>query len=183
METKPEPSSLLDLDLEDLDISDFLDETTLSGADDIANVMAASCTTCECSCSVSTALVEGPPVEASAERGAYFSHSVRTIINQRASSAAFSDASVRTAEAEWPKVISAMREYYARGADPSSPEVRNLARRWKELTDQFTGGSEAVSRSAARLYANEAGVLQEIFGADRIPDADLVNFVRKSLVG
>ena len=48
----------LDIDLESLEISDFLDETQLSNAEEISNVMAASCTTCECCCSVSTALVD-----------------------------------------------------------------------------------------------------------------------------
>jgi thiazolylpeptide-type bacteriocin precursor len=51
---------LNELDLESLEISDFLDEKKLSSAEEIANVMAASCTTCECSCSVSTILVISP---------------------------------------------------------------------------------------------------------------------------
>lgn len=46
--------SLDEFDLESLEISNFLDETKLSGAEEISNVMAASCTTCECCCSVSS---------------------------------------------------------------------------------------------------------------------------------
>jgi len=49
--------NLNDLDLESLEISDFLDEKKLSSAEEVANVMAASCTTCECCCSVSTIAV------------------------------------------------------------------------------------------------------------------------------
>lgn len=45
-----------DVDLESLEISDFLDEKKLSDAEEISNVMAASCTTCECCCSVSSVM-------------------------------------------------------------------------------------------------------------------------------
>jgi thiazolylpeptide-type bacteriocin precursor len=49
--------NLNEMDLESLEISDFLDEKKLSSAEEISNVMAASCTTCECCCSVSTAVI------------------------------------------------------------------------------------------------------------------------------
>jgi thiazolylpeptide-type bacteriocin precursor len=52
----------LEADLASLEISDFLDETQLSNAEEIANVMAASCTTCECCCSISTELTPEQPV-------------------------------------------------------------------------------------------------------------------------
>lgn len=43
----------LNIDIDSLEISDFLDESRLSSAEELSNVMAASCTTCECSCSIS----------------------------------------------------------------------------------------------------------------------------------
>jgi len=43
--------SLKDLEIEDLDISEFLDETRLEESEIISKVMSASCTTCECCCS------------------------------------------------------------------------------------------------------------------------------------
>ena len=51
------------MDFDELEISDFLDEKKLSSAEEISNVMAASCTTCECCCTVSTALVDQPVSE------------------------------------------------------------------------------------------------------------------------
>jgi thiazolylpeptide-type bacteriocin precursor len=50
--------SLDAMDFDALEISDFLDEKKLSSAEEISNVMAASCTTCECCCTVSTVLVQ-----------------------------------------------------------------------------------------------------------------------------
>lgn len=46
------------IDFDALEISDFLDEKKISGAEEISNVMAASCTTCECCCTVSTVLAQ-----------------------------------------------------------------------------------------------------------------------------
>jgi thiazolylpeptide-type bacteriocin precursor len=43
----------LAIDIDSLDISDFLDESRFADAEEISKVMAASCTTCECCCSVS----------------------------------------------------------------------------------------------------------------------------------
>jgi thiazolylpeptide-type bacteriocin precursor len=42
------------IDFDTLEISDFLDEKKLSSAEEVSNVMAASCTTCECCCTIST---------------------------------------------------------------------------------------------------------------------------------
>ena len=45
--------SLEGLNVESLEISDFLDEVMLEDNDLVNKVMAASCTTCECCCSCS----------------------------------------------------------------------------------------------------------------------------------
>jgi thiazolylpeptide-type bacteriocin precursor len=44
----------LDIDLGSLEISDFVDEDRLADTEVISKVMAASCTTCECTCSCSS---------------------------------------------------------------------------------------------------------------------------------
>ncbi len=46
--------SLADIDLESLEIGDFVDEDRLADSEVIAKVMSASCTTCECTCSCSS---------------------------------------------------------------------------------------------------------------------------------
>jgi len=45
---------LSSLDIDDLEISEFLDESRLEDSEVVAKVMSASCTTCECSCSCSS---------------------------------------------------------------------------------------------------------------------------------
>lgn len=41
-------------DFDALEVSDFVDESHLADGEVISNVMAASCTTCECCCSCSS---------------------------------------------------------------------------------------------------------------------------------
>lgn len=45
---------LEDLDLDSLEISQFIDETAEADSELVAMVMSASCTTCECCCSCSS---------------------------------------------------------------------------------------------------------------------------------
>ncbi len=63
-------------------------------------------------------------------------------------------------EAEWPRLIAAVRSAMERGVDPASPEVQPLARRWQELVHEFTGGDPQIANSVRRMYAGEPSVRQ-----------------------
>jgi DNA-binding transcriptional MerR regulator len=67
---------------------------------------------------------------------------------------------IREVEAEWPRLIEEMRGAMRQGKDPSSPEVQALARRWKGLVEEFTGGDPGITESLRRMYANEPSVRQ-----------------------
>lgn len=45
---------LSDLNIDSLEISEFLDDSRLEDSEVVAKVMSASCTTCECCCSCSS---------------------------------------------------------------------------------------------------------------------------------
>jgi thiazolylpeptide-type bacteriocin precursor len=47
-------NELSTLNIDDLEISEFLDESRLEDSEVVAKVMSASCTTCECCCSCSS---------------------------------------------------------------------------------------------------------------------------------
>jgi thiazolylpeptide-type bacteriocin precursor len=47
-------SNLADLNIDALEISEFLDDNRLEDGEVVAKVMSASCTTCECCCSCSS---------------------------------------------------------------------------------------------------------------------------------
>ena len=50
--------SIDDLQIEELDVSQFLDASISESKDEVSKVMAASCTTCECCCSCSILALE-----------------------------------------------------------------------------------------------------------------------------
>jgi hypothetical protein len=52
-----------------------------------------------------------------------------------------------------------MRAHRDAGTDPSDPEVRALAERWRDLTERtiagFTGGDPGIIESLGRMYKGE----------------------------
>lgn len=76
-------------------------------------------------------------------------------------------------EAEWPTLIAEVHAARDRGADPRSPEVRSLARRWMGLVREFTGGDPGIASSLKTLWQNESTV----HGMDTGPMKDLMAFL------
>jgi DNA-binding transcriptional MerR regulator len=62
---------------------------------------------------------------------------------------------IKQVEAEWPELIAQVRAAMERGADPASPEVQALARRWMGLINEFTGGDAGIERSAGRMWKEQ----------------------------
>lgn len=65
------------------------------------------------------------------------------------------DDAIRSVEAEWPRLIAAVRAEMDQGTDPASDEVRRLAERWDELVGMFTGGDPGISQSLGEMYQGE----------------------------
>ncbi|WP_420126500.1 MerR family transcriptional regulator [Longimicrobium sp.] len=61
-------------------------------------------------------------------------------------------------EAEWPRLMDQVRAEMEAGTDPCDPRVQELARRWKGLVEEFTGGNEGIRQSLGNLYQNESTV-------------------------
>jgi DNA-binding transcriptional MerR regulator len=62
---------------------------------------------------------------------------------------------IRQVEAEWPILIAQVRAEMEAGADPASPRVQALARRWMALVEEFTGGNQEIGQAVKRLYETE----------------------------
>jgi DNA-binding transcriptional MerR regulator len=67
---------------------------------------------------------------------------------------------IAAVEAEWPRLIAAVRDAMERGVHPGAPELRPLVDRWQELVRQFTGGDPGIASSVRRMYANEPAARQ-----------------------
>ena len=63
-------------------------------------------------------------------------------------------------EAEWPRLIAAVRAAMERGVDPAAAELQPLVRRWQELVREFTGGDPQIAGAVRKMYAGEPAVRQ-----------------------
>ena len=69
------------------------------------------------------------------------------------------DDAIQRAQQEWSDLISAVEAERERGTDPASPRLEQLARRWQELIEQFTGGDAGIRRSLQRMYEQEGAAV------------------------
>lgn len=85
---------------------------------------------------------------------------------------------MREVQEEWPRLIAEVKAEMDKGTDPSDPRVRELARRWQGLIDEFTGGDPGIARSLSNLYQNEPA-MRERAGFDPA----VAEYVRRAGVG
>ena len=82
-------------------------------------------------------------------------------------------------EREWAELSAQMKAHRDAGTDPSDPEVRALAERWRDLTERtiagFTGGDPGITESLGRMYKEE-GPEKASRGTF---DADLLEYLHK----
>jgi DNA-binding transcriptional MerR regulator len=66
---------------------------------------------------------------------------------------------IRQAEADWADLIAQVRDHMARGTDPASEPVRDLARRRDELVRAFTGGNPEIAESLKQMWTQEENIM------------------------
>jgi DNA-binding transcriptional MerR regulator len=69
---------------------------------------------------------------------------------------------IREVEAEWPLLIAEVKAEMDAATDPASSRVQDLARRWKGLVEEFTGGDPGVAASLQRVYQNEPAARERV---------------------
>lgn len=75
-------------------------------------------------------------------------------------------ARIREVEQTWPTVIAGMQAALALNKDPASEEVQILARRWRGLVREFTGGDAGIQRSLNTMFEQEPDAMQKRTGID-----------------
>ncbi|HEY6942710.1 MerR family transcriptional regulator [Dokdonella sp.] len=75
---------------------------------------------------------------------------------------------IREVERAWPDVIAGMQAALALDKDPASPEVRALARRWRSLVREFTGGDAGILQSMNAMFRAEPAAMQARTGIDSV---------------
>jgi DNA-binding transcriptional MerR regulator len=84
---------------------------------------------------------------------------------------------IREVEGEWPGLMARVKEEMDRGTDPADERVQALARRWRELVAEFTGGDPGIAKSLGRLYQEEPTV----HGQDTGPMRAMGEYIGKAL--
>ncbi|MCH5585339.1 MerR family transcriptional regulator [Shimazuella sp. AN120528] len=69
-------------------------------------------------------------------------------------------------ENEWKELIANVQEEMKKNTPPESPTAVKLAKRWKELTNMFTGGDMEIVQAAERFHAENAGNALQ-YGVDK----------------
>lgn len=173
---------LAGLEIDDLEISHFLDDEFAQQSDTVSKVMAASCTTCECCCSC--LLLKAPeislpatPFQREIERlEASFTEEQIKFIKS-------TDPKVRDpqryAEAEWPRLLGEVALAMAHGIDPASEKAGALARRWSELLNLFTGGREDIKQTLTDMH--KAAPQQNLAGSlGTSPSFEMIEYISKA---
>lgn len=84
---------------------------------------------------------------------------------------------IKQVEEEWPRLMASVREAMAAGRSPTDPAVRDLARRWMELVNAFTGGDPGIARSLGNMYSNE----EKVHGMDATSMRPMFEYIQKAL--
>ena len=82
---------------------------------------------------------------------------------------------INAAQAEWPRLIGAVRHEMREGAPPDAPQVLELARRWQELLDLFMNNRPDVGMAAGRMLSAEPALRQQMN-----LDAEVVMYVARA---
>jgi DNA-binding transcriptional MerR regulator len=70
------------------------------------------------------------------------------------------EAHIRAVEAEWPVLIAKVRAELDQGTPPSDPRVQEMANRWRELVQGFTGGNPGIEKAVAQRYRQDPELRQ-----------------------
>lgn len=83
---------------------------------------------------------------------------------------------IREVEAEWPRLIGQVEEEMKAGTDPANERVQELARRWMELVEGFTGGDAGISQSLGNVWQDE----ESVGGMDTAHMRKLMDYIGKA---
>jgi DNA-binding transcriptional MerR regulator len=79
---------------------------------------------------------------------------------------------------EWAEIIPAVRRAMEQGVDATTPEMLAIARRWKALVEEFTGGDAQIAGAVRTMYEHEGPALQEKLG--NVPTPEMFVYMSKA---
>ena len=116
-------------------------------------------------------------IEAMTTMEKYFTTEQLEVLRQRRESIA--PGRIKEVEDAWAEIIPAVQRAMEAGTDPTSPEILVLARRWKALVNEFTGGDPAVGKAVMTMYEHEGDTLRRQQGA--VPTMAMFEYIGKAM--
>lgn len=83
---------------------------------------------------------------------------------------------IREVEAEWPRLIERVEAEMEAGTDPANERVQELARRWMELVEEFTGGDAGIRQSLGNVWQEQ----ESVGGMDTAHMRELMDYIGKA---
>jgi DNA-binding transcriptional MerR regulator len=108
----------------------------------------------------------------------YFTEEQLAALEQRREQ--LGEATIASAEAEWPRLIAQVQAELDAGTDPTNERVRVLARRWMELIEAFHGGDDGLRDSLYRMHVENSERVSE---QDCGPTPELIDYVTRAAAG
>jgi DNA-binding transcriptional MerR regulator len=106
----------------------------------------------------------------------YFTTEQLDVLRERRTS--IGDAHMHEVRDEWNEIIPKVRRAMADNVDPATPEMLAIARRWKALVEEFTGGDPKIAQAVRTMYENEGPTLQQQLG--EVPTPDMFAYMGKA---
>jgi MerR family transcriptional regulator, thiopeptide resistance regulator len=106
----------------------------------------------------------------------YFTTEQLEVLRERRTSVG--EAHMQEVRDEWNEIIPKVRKAIAENVDPASPEILAIARRWKALVEEFTGGDPKIAQSVKTMYQHEGQALQQQPG--EVPTPDMFAYMGKA---
>lgn len=78
----------------------------------------------------------------------------------------------------WNEIIPKVQNAMAANVDPTSPEILAIAKRWKALVEEFTGGDPKIAHAVKTMYENEGPTLQQHLG--EVPAPEMFAYMGKA---
>ncbi len=103
----------------------------------------------------------------------YTKEQLDTLAKRRAM---FGEEHMRAVQEEWPRLMKSVRDHMREGTDPKDPRVVALAKRWRELIEEFTGGDAGIEQSLRSMYRQESQVAEQQ-GLDR----EIGDYIQRAL--
>jgi MerR family transcriptional regulator, thiopeptide resistance regulator len=78
----------------------------------------------------------------------------------------------------WNEIIPKVRNAMAANVDATSPEILAIAKRWKTLVEEFTGGDPKIAEAVKTMYRHEGPILQQQLG--EVPTQEMFAYMSKA---